>query len=464
MSAPDPVSAARSAAPAARTHLLLEAPIAPTLFRLAAPNIIVNAIWIAVNPTVDAYFLGQLSSEALAGLSLVFPIVMLMQQMANAGMGTSVGSAVARALGAGRREEANSLAVHGLLIGLAMAMLFMALGLAGGPILFRMMGGEGVALKAAIVYADVLLGGAACFWILCALAAVIRGTGQFLFLSLTVAAAEAVHMVLSPALIFGWGGLPGLGIAGAGIGAVISFGLGALILAGYLRSGRSPVRLVFGGVRLRRDYFWEILRIGAPSVVNVTAMNLAVMLFTSFVAGFGASALAGYGVAVRLEYAQFPLVFGFGVGAITLVGTSVGAGRVARAERVGSTNAVTAALISGSIGLGATFFPGTWVGLFTRAPEVAAFGALYLHMVAPAYAFLGVSLALSVVFQSAGRPAWPFIANTARLLVIAVGGWLIVRVFGGGPAALFAAPAAGFVVNGALLGAAFKAGAWRPKT
>jgi putative MATE family efflux protein len=376
-----------------QTRLLLEARIAPTLLRLAAPNIVINLVWIAVNPTIDAYLGGALSPEALAGLSLVFPIAMLMQQMANAGMSTSVGSAVARALGAGQPDEANRMAVHGLVVGAAMAAVFTVFGLAACPAVFRAMGGRGEVLEAAVAYSSVLLGGSVCLWMLCSLAAIIRGTGQFMFLTFTVVAAELAHIALAPALVFGWGGMPRLGVAGAAAGTVLSFGIGALAIALYLRSGLSPVRLVLRGVQFRRDYFWEIIKVGAPSVINVSAMNLAVTLFTSYVAGFGAPALAAYGAAVRLEYAQFPLIFGFGVGAVAMVATSIGADRLTRAERVGWVSTAVAALITGAVGVTALAFPGAWTGLFTRVPDVAALGALYLRTVAPAYPFLGASLA-----------------------------------------------------------------------
>src|SRR6516165_4645309 len=91
--------------PAARTRLLLEGPIVSTLLRLAAPNLVVNVVLIAVTATVDAHFVGQMGPGALAGISLVFPMIMLMQQMANSSMGGAIASAVARAIGAGRHAD-----------------------------------------------------------------------------------------------------------------------------------------------------------------------------------------------------------------------------------------------------------------------------------------------------------------------------------------------------------------------
>jgi hypothetical protein len=117
----------------ARTRLLLEGPIVSTLLRLAGPNLVVNVVLIAVTVSVDAYFVGQLGLNAVAGLSLVFPLLMLMQQMANASMGGALASSVARAIGAGRGADAAALVVHGLVIACGMAALFSVVVLVGGP-------------------------------------------------------------------------------------------------------------------------------------------------------------------------------------------------------------------------------------------------------------------------------------------------------------------------------------------
>src|SRR5262245_14961574 len=108
------------------TRRLLEGPVAPTLLRLAAPNVVVMALQ-AVVSTLDGVFVGWLGAPALAGVSLVFPLVMLMQTMSAGGMGGGVASAVARALGAGRRNDADALVVHAIVIALTMATGFTAL-------------------------------------------------------------------------------------------------------------------------------------------------------------------------------------------------------------------------------------------------------------------------------------------------------------------------------------------------
>jgi Na+-driven multidrug efflux pump len=122
---------------AARRRLLLEGPIVSTLLRLAVPNVVVNVVLIAVTVSVDAHFVGQLDPSALAGLSLVFPLLMLMQQVANSSMGGAVASAVARAIGSGRHEDASALVVHGLVIACGMAAVFASVLHIAGPTLLR---------------------------------------------------------------------------------------------------------------------------------------------------------------------------------------------------------------------------------------------------------------------------------------------------------------------------------------
>jgi putative MATE family efflux protein len=446
-----------------RTRLLLEGPIARTLLRLAAPNVVVMAVQAVVNAG-EAYFLGWLGADALAGVSLAFPLIMLMQTMSAGGMGGGVSSAVARALGAGRRSDANALVLHALVIAALMAAGFTGTLLLGGPGLYRAMGGTGGALAAALAYSNIVFGGAIAVWLFNTLASVVRGTGNMLLPASVVVGGAGLTLCLSPALIFGWGPLPPLGIAGAAAALVADYAAGSLILLAYLASGRSLVRLPLSDLRLRRRLFEEILQVGAPSLVNNVQTNLSVVLLTGLVGPFGTTALAGYGMGARLEYLQIPLVFGFGSAIVTMVGTNIGAGRQARAERIAWTGAGMAAALTGAIGLGAALVPRAWLGLFSTDPEVLQAGATYLRIVGPAYGFFGLGLALYFASQGAGRLLWPVLAGFSRLVIASIGGWIVVRWVGGGLPALFGMMALAFVVFGITVAVAVRSGAWRRAT
>src|SRR6266700_7783548 len=134
-----------------RTKLLIEAPIAPTLLRLAVPNVITTMVQ-ASTGLVETYFIGKLGTDALAGVALVFPGVMLMQMMSAGAMGGGVSSAIARALGAGRREDADALVLHALIIQVALGAAFSAIMLAFGSPIYRALGGSAGELSAALAY------------------------------------------------------------------------------------------------------------------------------------------------------------------------------------------------------------------------------------------------------------------------------------------------------------------------
>lgn len=431
----------------------------PTLLALAAPNAAVSLFQSAVS-VLDAYFVAQLGPDAIAGVSLVFPVVMLMQTMSSGGMGGGVSAAVARALGGGRRHDADALVTHALLIALGFGLIFTAAVLLGGAALYEAMGGRGATLAAALAYSDVLFAGAVAAWIFNTLTNVVRGTGHMALAATLVLGTSLLQLALSPTLINGWGPFPRLGVRGAAVALVVAFGAGSAVVAGYLASGRGLVRLRIG-VRPRVALFREILRVGLPGALNTVLTNSTVLLLTGIVGQFGTYALAGYGIGARLEYLQIPLVFGMGAALVAMVGTNVGAGRGRRAERVAWTGAALAAAATGAMGLWGALFPHAWLGLFTMEPEIVAAGSAYLRIVGPVYAFFGVGLALYFASQGAGRLTWPVTASVVRLVVAVGGGWLGGRVLGGGLTAVFAAMAVSLVLLGGINMAALAGGAWR---
>src|SRR6516225_12306487 len=190
-----------------RTRALIEGPIAATLIRLAAPNVLVMLAQTSVG-LVETYFVGKLGTDALAGVALVFPVVMLMQMMSAGAMGGGMSSAIARALGGGRRADADALALHAVIIGLLFGVIFTIAVLLGGDALYAVMGGSGGSLAAANTYSNVIFSGAVLVWLFNSLANVIRGTGNMAFPALVTFVGVAVLIPLSPCLIFGWGPFP----------------------------------------------------------------------------------------------------------------------------------------------------------------------------------------------------------------------------------------------------------------
>jgi Na+-driven multidrug efflux pump len=256
--------------------------------------------------------------------------------------------------------------------------------------------------------------------------------------------------------VFGLGPFPALGVTGAAAALAISYILRAAVLAGYLLAGRSALTPRRRALNLRGDLFREILRVGLPGSVNTILTNLSVVALTGLVGSFGTFALAGYGLGVRLEYLQIPLVFGLGTALVTMVGTNVGAGKLDRARRTAWLGAALAGAITGSVGLLAAVMPIAWLRLFSEDAPVLEAGQAYLQIVGPTYGFFGFGLALYFASQGAGRLFWPLIAAVGRLAITVGGGWAAVAVLGVGLPWLFAAIALGFLSFGCAQAAAIE--------
>jgi MATE family, multidrug efflux pump len=457
LSSPAPTIASAASAPksaqqagAARTKLLLEGPILPTLLRLSAPNIL-NLLAFAGMITFDGFFLGRLGSDALAGASLAFPFVMIVLQTTNSGMGNGVSSAIARALGAGKRDRANALVFHAVLLALALGAGFAGAMLLGGPALFRWMGGHDDMLAAALAYANVAIGGAVCICILNFLGNAVRGTGNMGLPAGVLVGCVLAHIGLSPLLIFGAGPLPALGPAGAAWGLVIPFGIGGLGFVWYLHSGRSLLRLNFRGVTPRWELFADILKVGVPGLINTAITNLSVVALTTVAARLGRDAAIGYAMGARLEYVLQPIAFGFGTALVAMVGTNWGARQYHRARAIAWNGAAIVSAVCGVIGLIVAVHPTLWLGLFSDDPDVLRVGGLYLNLVGPSYVCFGLGLALFFVAQGFGRGTAAASANAGRLAANVAGALIAIYWLGLGLTGFFTAIAVGFCLYAALL-------------
>jgi putative MATE family efflux protein len=418
---------------------VLAGPIVPTLLRLAIPTVIVLVIQTLVG-IAETYFVSSLGTDALAGVALVFPVLMLMQMMSNGGIGGGVSSAVARALGAGRSDDAQALVWHAIVLACLFGIVFTIGAWLGGPLLYRALGGHDGVLLAAVTYSQIVFAGSVPIWLVALLAAALRGSGNVKVPALVTLASAAVLIPLSPALIFGWGPFPRLGIAGAGTAVVIYYIGAAIALIGYMLSSRSVLRLSLVPLdgRLMRD----VLGVGGLSAIGTLQVNLTVACVTGAVGLFGSDAIAGYGAASRLDYVLIPVLFGLGTAIVTMVGTNIGAQQYDRAQRIAWIGAAIAFGATEVVGLLVALFPHGWLGLFTNAPDVLATGSLYLRTVAPVYGAVGIGMILYFAGQGANRVLWPVLAGTARMIVAALGGWLVVTAFHGGLSALFLITAA----------------------
>jgi Na+-driven multidrug efflux pump len=295
-----PATAPAPDAFSARQRQLLEDPILPTVLRLAAPTLVGSLAQMSIG-IIQMHFIGLLGVDALAGIALVFPCITLMQMVAGGGIGAGVASAVARNLGAGRRADAEALVLNAVFLAVVFGIIFTAAGLLLGPMLYRLLGGTGAALAASLAYSNWIFGASIFVWILSLLVSALIGSGNTTIPQIVSVFALVVVVPLSAALMFGWGPMRPLGIAGGGLALAFYYVVAATLLIGYFRSGRAPLRLPIDIRLIESRLLHEILQVGGWSSLGVAIPTLSIALVTAAVARFGIDAVAGYGIAVAFS-------------------------------------------------------------------------------------------------------------------------------------------------------------------
>jgi putative MATE family efflux protein len=442
-------------------NALIEAPILRTLLRLAWPNIIALSAGTCV-VIAETSYIGRLGVEPLAAMALVFPFVVLTMTMSGGAMGGGVASAIARALGADDIDRASALAGHALLIGVCFGLTFMLGMLIFGPALLKLLGGRGTVLANATGYAQVFFGGAVLPWLMNSMAGVLRGTGNMQLPSMMILCSAILQIIFGGVLGLGLGPVPQFGMRGVAAGSLSAFSISIFVMAWYLFSGRARVVPRISGLRIRWAMLADILKVGVVSCFSPLQSVLTISIFTHMLAGFGTEILAGYGIGARLEFMLTSVAFAFGIASVPMVGMAIGAELIDRARRV----ALTAGLVSFfSVGLIATLiaiFPDVWINIFTDDPNVRAASRQYLSTAAPMYAFIGLAMSMYFSSQGAAKVLGPVLAQSVRLVFIAVGGWWL-STHNATAADFFALAASSMVLLGVLSASTVVLTRWGPK-
>jgi putative MATE family efflux protein len=444
------------------SHPLLTAPIGRSLLLLAGPTtaLMLTQVLVAI---ADGMFVGRLGTDALAGMALVIPFVTLMFNIAYGGMGGGVASAVARALGAGRLDDAQAIVLHALILAVALGAGFAMLDWACAAWLFELLGGSGAALECALAFSHVMFTGAVAIWANAFSAALLRGSGDTATPARVGLLASIAYVPLSGILTLGIADWPGLGVTGS---AIASLGVATAIAVFQVRAicnGRLGFIPKWGGLRVQGRIFREILRVGIQGSMTTLMANLTAVLMVGLAGRFGVAALAGYGIGARLEYMIAPVAFGIGSGLTTMVGVAAGAGAWQRATKVAWIGGLTAFAAIGLIGWLVALFPEAWSRLFTADDQVVAASVSYVRHVAPFYCLFGLGISLNFASQGAGRMTAPLMASFARMITATIVGWIVVEKTDFGLDGLFGAIALGIVVYGCWFVASLLIRPWREK-
>lgn len=393
---------------------LTEGSILKTIIATSWPMIVAFMLQSAFN-IVDAYFVGKISADALAAVSVSFPVVFLLIALST-GIGIGTSSLVARYVGAKDLKKAGEAGEHAILISIILSVFLAITGLIVAGFLFDLMGVTDLVRKLSLDYINIILVGSPLMFIAMVANSIIRGEGEMKVPMYIMGGAAVLNIILDPIFIF----TLDFGVKGAAYATVLARSTVSVIAIAYLYSARSWVRLNFRKFKYNWDYVKGIFHVGIPSSLSNLSMSVGMFLLTIIVAGFGTEALAAWGIGFRLDSMAIMPAIGVSVAVVSLVGQNVGAGQYNRAQEITYKAGFMVTALMSLVGVIFFLFPEAIVSLFNNDLLVIEYGASFLRIVPISYLIIGVPIAISGAFLGSGHAMPALTLSVLRVIVLSV--------------------------------------------
>jgi putative MATE family efflux protein len=451
--------AVREALAGARGRDFTEGPIGRAIFILAVPMVL-EMMMESIFVVVDVFVVAHLGADAVATVGLTESFMTILYALAM-GLSIGAGAMVARRIGEKDAEGAAHTAAQVVLFGLGLALIIGALGAVFAPRLLAIMGAS-PGVIANVSFTRVMLGGNASVVLLFLINSVFRSAGDAATAMRTLWLANAINIVLGPALVFGWGPLPQLGVVGAAIGTTIGRGTGVLYASSRLRKAESRVRLRARHFGLDVALIARVIRLSSAATFQVFVGMASWIGLVRILASFGSDALAGYTIGIRVVMFALLPSFGMSNAAATMVGQALGAKKPERAEAAVWKTARYNAVFLALIGLLFVLFARQIVGGFTQEPGVARYGVLALRTIAYGFVFYAYGMVIGNSFNGAGDTRTPTLINLFVFWLLEIPlAWLLAHQLGMGPFGVFVAMTVAFSTLAVVSAVLFRRGRWK---
>ena len=451
--------AVREALAGAHGRDFTEGPIGRAIFILAVPMVL-EMLMESIFVIVDVFVVAHLGADAVATVGLTESFMTILYTLA---MGLSIGASamVARRIGEKDAEGAAHTAAQVILFGCALSLLIGLVGAIFAPQLLAIMGASpGVIANAS--FTRVMLGGNASVVLLFLINSVFRSSGDAATAMRTLWLANAINIVLGPALVFGWGPLPQLGVVGAAIGTTIGRGTGVLYALTRLAKPTSRVRLHAHHFRLDFALIGRVIRLSSAATFQVFVGMASWIGLVRILASFGSDALAGYTIGMRIVMFALLPSFGMSNAAATMVGQALGARKPERAEQAVWKTARYNAVFLAVIGLLFVVFARQIVGGFTSDAGVARYGVMALRTVAYGFVFYAYGMVIGNSFNGAGDTRTPTWINLCVFWALEIPlAWLLSHHTGLGVMGVFVAMTIAFSTLAVVSSLVFRKGRWK---
>lgn len=391
-------------------------PIPKLLITMSLPMIISMLVQALYN-VVDSMFVAQLNENALTAVSLAFPIQNLMIAVA-AGTGVGINALLSKSLGEKKYETANTIANNGILLGILSSVVFAILGLLGSRLFFEIQTDDAQIIEYGTQYMSVITIVSVGIFLQITFERLLQSTGKTIFNMITQGTGAIINIILDPILIFGWFGLPAMGVTGAAVATVIGQIFAAFLGFFFNHKFNKEIHVSFKGFKPCGETIGNIYKIGVPSIIMQSIGSLTTFGINNILLMFSSTAATVFGVYFKLQSFVFMPVFGLTNGMIPIVAYNYGA---QNKKRIYQTIKLSATIAVGIMLVGVVIFqtfPKTLLGLFEASDHMLEIGVPALRTISLSFMFAGFCIVSSCVFQALGNGVYSMLLSIARQIVI----------------------------------------------
>lgn len=394
-----------------------EGKIFNSLFSLAVPIILANTLQTAYQ-LIDTFWLGRLGANAVAAVSISFPLLFLVLSVGS-GLTLAGTVMVSQYKGAENQKMVDFSSSQVIAMVLVVSTILAGISYAAAGPLLHLIGAGPEIIEDSTSYFKVSSLGFVFLFLFFAFQSLMRGIGNVMLPVYVVLITVFLNLILDPLFIYGYGPIPGYGVAGAAVASLVTQGLSAAIGLYILFRGRSGIKINLPSMKVNKNSLKRIFKLGLPASVEQSTRALGMTMMVVLVTGFGSEVVAAYGIGARiLSFIIIPAL-GLAIATTSLVGQNIGAIKIKRAEKVASLSAKIAFYGLTGIGIIMYLFAEPLTTFFIpNDPEVIEDASLFIKIMAPSFGLLGVQQILNGVFNGAGF-------TKASMLISILSLWII---------------------------------------
>ena len=380
---------------------LLNGSILTTLWKLALPIMIGNSMQVVYN-LADTFWLGKVGADAVASLSVGFPIIFLLISIGG-GITVAGTTLVSQYKGVGDEEHTNKVASQVLVFVMSLSIILSILGVRFNHQLLKLIGTPTKIFNNAEGYLDIIMGGMSFMFLFFIFSALLRGYGDTKTPMRLIVASTLLNIILDPFLIFGWGFFPRLEVLGAGLATVFSRAIAGLVGLVILLTGKQGIHIRLKYLKPDWKYIKRIIKIGFPSAGEMSLRALGMTVMMGIVTSYGPTVVAAYGIVMRILSVIMMPARGFSRATTTMVGQNLGAQKINRAEKSAWISSGVVFILLSILGGIFALLASQIIAIFNNDPQVIQVGTKLLRVLGISFGFLGVRIVLGGSFRGAGN-------------------------------------------------------------